>query len=123
MAEIQATTKLVAYCGLYCGACKAQLSGKCKGCHENSKATWCTVRACCIDKGIASCAECAEHDDPKDCRRFNNFMSRLFGLVFRSDRAACIAQIRRVGIDGHAAIMAEKKLHTIKKPSMAKKSA
>jgi len=113
MSEVQATPELVAYCGLYCGACRSYANGKCKGCHENSKATWCTVRVCCIEKNITSCADCADHLDPRDCNKFNNFMSRLFGFVFKSDRAACIEQIRQLGIDGHAKIMAEKKLHTI----------
>jgi hypothetical protein len=26
---------LVAYCGLYCGACKAYRSGRCPGCRQN----------------------------------------------------------------------------------------
>jgi hypothetical protein len=42
-------------------------------------------------------------------------MSRLFGLLFRSDRAACIAQIRRVGLEGHAQAMADRRAHTIKR--------
>ena len=115
MSDVQVIPEMVAYCGLYCGACKSYTNGKCKGCHENSKATWCTVRSCCIEKNIASCADCTDHPDPCDCRKFNNFMSKLFGFVFKSDRAACIEQIRQSGIDGHARIMAEKKLQTIKR--------
>lgn len=115
MPEIHAVPEMVAYCGLYCGACKKHLSGHCKGCHENAKATWCTVRSCCIDKNTKSCAECTEHANPNDCKKFNNLMSRLFGFVFKSDRAACIAQIKRVGIDGHAAIMAREGNHSIKR--------
>lgn len=103
----QANAELVAHCGLYCGACKSFMNGKCKGCHENSKATWCKVRACCIEKRIRTCAECSEFTDPRACARFNNSMSRLFGYVFRSDRAACIAQIRQLGLDGHATAMAK----------------
>ena len=120
MNDVRTAPEMVAYCGLYCGACRSHVNGRCNGCHENSKATWCTVRACCIEKNIKSCAECTEHTDPNDCKKFNNFMSKLFGFVFRSDRAACIAQIKRVGIDGHAAIMAENKTHTIKRQSMPK---
>ena len=48
MPAIQVNTDLVAHCGLYCGACKSYLNGKCKGCHENSKAAWCKIRSCCI---------------------------------------------------------------------------
>ena len=115
MPVIQIDTELVARCGLYCGACKSFLAGKCHGCRENSKASWCKVRACCAEKHIKSCAECAEFADPRTCGKFNNFMSRLFGLVFSSDRAACIDQIRQDGLDGHAKIMADLKSHTIKR--------
>lgn len=31
--------KLVAACGLYCGACHKFLTGKCPGCKENEKAS------------------------------------------------------------------------------------
>lgn len=115
MPDVQAMPEMVAYCGLYCGACKSHLRGKCKGCHENSQATWCTVRSCCIEKNIKSCAQCTDHTNPNDCKKFNNFMSKLFGLVLRSDRAACIAQIKQVGIDGHATIMAQNKQCTIQR--------
>lgn len=94
--------ELVAHCGLYCGACKSHLRGSCKGCHENVKATWCAVRTCCRERNIATCADCADFSDPRACRKFNNIVSRFFGLVFRSDRAACIAQIKQLGLAGHA---------------------
>lgn len=114
MSDIKAKTELVAYCGLYCGACKSHLNGKCHGCHENSKATWCKVRSCCIEKRIKSCAECTDFPYPTECKKYNNFMSKLFGLVFRSNRAACIAQIKQLGLDGHAKAMAEIRSQTIK---------
>jgi hypothetical protein len=115
MTEAQAKPELVARCGLYCGACGSYLDGKCQGCGGNSRATWCKVRTCCSDKGIATCAECAEFPDPRACGKFNNFISKVFGLVFRSDRAACIDQIRQLGLDGHAKAMAEKGTHTIRR--------
>lgn len=115
MSDIPVNAELVARCGLYCGACKSYLSGKCKGCHENSKATWCKVRSCCTEKQIKTCAECAEFDDPRACTKFNNFMSKVFGLIFQSDRAACITQIKQLGLDGHAKAMAESGSHTIKR--------
>jgi len=68
-----------------------------------------------MEKQVKSCAECAEFPDPRACKKFNNFMSRLFGLVFKSDRAACIAQIRELGVDGHAKAMAEMRTQTIKR--------
>ncbi|MFH0725802.1 MAG: DUF3795 domain-containing protein [Pseudomonadota bacterium] len=115
MSDIKVNAELVAYCGLYCGACRSFLQGKCKGCHENSKATWCKVRSCCLEHQITSCAECAEFTDPRNCKKLNNFMAKLFALVFQSDRAACIAQIKQLGLEGHARDMAEKRTHTIKR--------
>jgi len=115
MPVIQANPDLVARCGLYCGACKSYLRGKCKGCRENSKATWCKVRACCAERDIKTCAECTEYSDPRTCKKYNNFMSRLFGLVFNSDRAACIAQIKQLGLGGHATAMAKLERPVIKR--------
>ena len=115
MSDIQTDPALVACCGLYCGACRRQLKGKCPGCRENEKASWCTVRACCIEKGLLTCAECTEFANPKDCKKYNNFIARLFGLVFRSDRAACIAQIKELGLEGHAKAMAATRRQSIKR--------
>jgi Protein of unknown function (DUF3795) len=112
---IRTDAELVAYCGLYCGACRSYLAGRCKGCHEHTRAAWCRVRSCCIERRVTTCAACAEFDDPRQCRRFDNIVSKLFGLLFRSDRAACIAQIKRLGVDGHAAAMAESGSQTIRR--------
>jgi hypothetical protein len=106
MKPIVADVNLAAYCGLYCGACGAFRRERCPGCHENKKATWCKVRACCIENGYSTCAECRIVPDPRDCRKFNNFISKLFGLIFSSDRRACILQIREVGLQGHVDRMA-----------------
>ena len=115
MKEITADGTLVAYCGLYCGACRAYLKGRCPGCRENEKASWCKVRSCCIENELGDCAACDEFPDPADCRKFNNFMSRLFGLVFRSDRRKCIARIGETGRDAYALEMAEKKIQTLRR--------
>jgi hypothetical protein len=115
MKEIIADRNLVARCGLYCGACGAYLRGRCPGCRENNKATWCKVRTCCSDNQYASCADCKEHKDPQQCRWYNNWIARIFGFVFRSNRAACIGQIRLIGLDGHAAEMARAKRQSIKR--------
>jgi hypothetical protein len=115
MKEIISDSKLVAYCGLYCGACKRYHQEKCQGCHENEKATWCKVRSCCMNNQFSSCAECKEFSDPNDCKMFNNFISKLFAFIFRSNRAACIQQIRDIGIQGHADKMSELKLQSLKR--------
>jgi hypothetical protein len=113
--EIVTDPKLVAYCGLYCGACRAYLNDRCPGCLENTKASWCKVRSCCRDNHYASCADCKDFQNPSDCGMFNNWIAKIFGFIFHSNRAACISQIRRIGIDAHAADMAGKKRQTIKK--------
>lgn len=115
MRAIQEDAELVAYCGLYCGACKAYLKEKCAGCHKNDRASWCKVRSCCIEQGITSCAACQEFPDPKDCGKFNNPVSRIFGFVFRSDRAACIRQIKELGLAGHAKRMTGLQRQSIKR--------
>jgi len=115
MKDIVSDPKLVAYCGLYCGACRAYLSGKCPGCHENHKATWCKIRACCTQNGFSSCADCKQFPAPNDCRKFNNLIAKVFSLVFRSNRAACIQQIRTLGIQGHAEDMSTHKRQSIRK--------
>ena len=115
MKEIISDPQSVAYCGLYCGACKKYLQEKCPGCHENEKAAWCKIRICCIENQYISCADCKQFEELNDCKRFNNFMSKIFAFIFRSNRAACIQQIRDIGIQEHANYMSKEKLQTIKR--------
>ena len=115
MKTISVDAELVANCGLYCGACGAYLKGRCPGCHENKKATWCKVRSCCMERQYATCAECVDHPNAMDCRKFNNGISKLFGLLFRSDRAACIRQVKQLGVQGHAENMAQNERQTIRR--------
>ncbi len=115
MNAITSNPDLVAYCGLYCGACGAYLKGRCPGCHENAKATWCAVRSCCIEHKFLSCAQCVEFPNVMDCKKFNNFMSKLFGFLFRSDRGACVAQIKQLGVAGHAENMAQTQRQSIRR--------
>ena len=114
MKGVTASAELVAHCGLYCGACRSYRKGRCPGCHDNEKATWCKVRACCQDDSYATCADCGEFAEPRDCRKFHNLFSRIIGFVLRSDRRACILRIREIGPDAFAAEMADKKAQTIR---------
>lgn len=61
-----------------------------------------------------SCADCATVADPKQCAKFHNPFSRIIGFVLRSDRPACIAQIKRLGLEGHAKDRAGAKRQTIR---------
>jgi hypothetical protein len=107
MKEIAKDSKLVAYCGLYCGACRAYLKGRCPGCHENAKATWCKVRSCCMENVYLSCADCKQFSDPNQCTEFDNFLAKVFALIFNSNRRACILKIRELGVESYAAHMVE----------------
>lgn len=111
---IVADKNLVAYCGLYCGACRAYLKGSCPGCKENEKATWCKIRQCCQEADLASCADCSSIK-LEDCRKYNTFISKMIGVILNSDRGACIHRIRNTGYDQFAAEMAENKMQTIKR--------
>ena len=112
--EIITDKNLVAYCGLYCGACRAYLKRKCQACKDNEKASWCKVRKCCIENNFTSCADC-NIKLLEECKYFNNFMAKLFGFIFRSDRTACINRIKKIGYDAFAQEMAESKRQTIKR--------
>ncbi len=102
MKEITTDSKLVAYCGLYCGACGAYRRGRCPGCHENVKAKWCKIRTCCLDNGYLSCADCKQFSDPSQCAKFDNFLGKIFAIIFNSNRRACILKIRELGVEGYA---------------------
>jgi len=115
MKEIIADTKTIAYCGLYCGSCRKYLNESCPGCAGNEKATWCKVRSCNIEHGYSSCADCKDYPNAMDCNKYNNFMAKVFGLIFRSDRNAGLNMIRTNGYEGFASYMAENKLQSIKK--------
>jgi hypothetical protein len=115
MKPIIADAKLVARCGLYCGACGAYLRERCGGCGDAPKFACCPVRKCCIENNYASCAECQTFSNPRNCKKFNNFISKLFGLFFRSNRCACIAQIREKGLQAHADIMAMNQTQSIRR--------
>ena len=110
---IEVDSELIARCGLYCGACRKYLSGKCPGCRLNKKASWCKIRLCSASMGYHSCADCTM--EVRDCKTFSNFISRIFAVVFASDRNACIARIREIGKEAFAKEMAEKRQQTIKR--------
>ncbi len=90
----------LAYCGLVCSGCGAFTRDKCKGCHSPKPMhSRCLVKKCASEKGFVSCADCAVFPDLKDCKKLNNFVSKLFGLVFRSDRIGNLRKIRDTGLD------------------------
>ncbi|MDD2516527.1 MAG: hypothetical protein PHO80_06065 [Candidatus Gracilibacteria bacterium] len=102
---------LVAYCGLFCGECRAYKAGKCPSCAKNEKATWCKVKSCCENNKYKSCADCKTYSDPEECKFFNNFFSKLFKFLFKSNRKGCICKIKEVGPEKYAEFMTEKKCY------------
>jgi hypothetical protein len=115
MKKITADINLVASCGLYCGACTRFLKEKCPGCRENDKAIWCKVRTCNIENGYGNCSECEKYDDINQCGDFDNFISRIFSFIFRSNRKRCVEYIKENGADAFARLMAVEGRHSFKR--------
>lgn len=113
MKTIEANRQLIAVCGLYCGACRKYLTAKCPGCRLNEQASWCKIRACGLQRGFTTCAECST--DVTACKTYSNFIGKLFAFLFRSDRPACIRYIKERGEQAFAEEMARRKSQTMKK--------
>ena len=113
MKNIESDRRLIAACGLYCGACRKYLAEKCPGCRLNEKAAWCKIRTCILRNGIHSCAECSK--DVTDCKTYSNLIGKIFAFVFRSDRPACIRYIRDHGEEAFADEMTKRGCQTMKK--------
>lgn len=113
MKSIEANSQLIAACGLYCGACRKYLSGKCPGCHKNQNAAWCRIRSCVQSHGFNTCAQCDK--DVAYCKTYSNLIGKIFAFLFRSDRPACIRYIREHGEQSFAEEMARRKCQTMKK--------
>jgi hypothetical protein len=99
---METNVTLVSYCGLYCGACPSYKKGRCPGCAGNDKAAWCKVRSCNIQKCLTSCADCDEFEEVNDCKKFNNFISKMFALVLNSNRRKGILFIKSNGREAFA---------------------
>jgi len=115
MQEIPVSIARIAYCGLYCGSCRSYRKGKCRGCHDNVKASWCKIRTCCMERDYANCADCTDFENVRDCRKLNNIIGKLFALVFKTNRPGSIEFIRESGYDSFARAMAEKGTMTVGK--------
>lgn len=97
-----AGVELIAACGLFCGNCGAYRKGKCRGCAEAPLFASCKIRACCRELGLRNCAGCADFPSPRsyaECGKINNFISKIFALLFRSDRPGALALLRDCGTE------------------------
>lgn len=91
---------IIAYCGLACSNCGMFLKEKCAGCHSDKPMNRnCKMKACAMEHGIVTCAECGDFGNLKDCGKLNSFVSRFFGFIFRTDRFGNLERIREIGLD------------------------
>ncbi len=91
---------VLAYCGLVCSDCGAFTKGKCQGCHSDKPMNLgCKVKPCSQEKNCTTCANCGDFEDLKECKKLNNFISKIFGFIFRSDRIGNLNRIREIGLD------------------------
>lgn len=89
---------VLACCGLVCSDCGAFTKGKCQGCHsEKPMNLHCKVKPCVKERNFCSCAECGDFENLRECKKLNNFISKIFGFVFRSDRIGNLERIRESG--------------------------
>ena len=91
---------VLAQCGLVCSNCGMFVKGRCQGCHsEKPMMRNCKVKKCCLDRQLSTCAECDEFVNLRECRKLHNWISRIFGFIFRTNRIGNLYRIRDVGAD------------------------
>ena len=115
-AEIVRDENLVAFCGLYCGACPRYLKGKCEGCRTvDHNPNWCKVKPCNVDNEYNSCADCTRFESVAECKAFNPLLIRLGEYLSKTSRQAGIQMIKEKGQSEFVAFMAENQLVSIKR--------
>ncbi len=106
--QATSNTLLIGCCGLYCVNCSRYKKGKCPGCAEYEKASWCKIRKCCIEKEIANCSACEEYIYPMDCSKYNHFFSRTIEYFSSTNRSLCIEYLRKNSAEEFVNMMNEK---------------
>jgi hypothetical protein len=94
----------ISACGLFCTNCGAFKKEKCAGCQEAPRFASCKIRICCEKKKITTCAECPDFAFPRDyreCPKVYNFMGRLFGFIFGTNRTAALVMLRDQGKEAY----------------------
>ena len=100
--QINKDENLIAYCGLYCGACPSFTSGKCDGCRSNSaksaiKFKKCPVKPCCVENEFFTCADCTEFASVKECKKYNPLFLKIASRLEGSDRSKALNMIKEKG--------------------------
>ena len=91
---------LLAYCGLVCSDCGMYKKGKCDGCNSDAPLNKnCKVKACAVEHEYSTCADCEMYAEFKDCGKLNNFVSKVLGFIFRTNRIVNLDIIKRDGVD------------------------
>jgi hypothetical protein len=111
--QITDNEQLIAYCGLYCGACPSFTSGKCDGCRSNSVKSAvvykaCQVRPCCVENRFFTCADCTIYASTKECKKYNPLLLKIASWVESSDRSKAIEMIKTKGRAEFSAFMEDK---------------
>ena len=91
---------IIAHCGIVCSKCGSFRRGKCKGCNsEKPMFRNCPIKKCNLAAKLATCADCKDFQNLKACKKLNNIISKIFGLIFRSNRIGNLVDIREVGLE------------------------
>jgi hypothetical protein len=111
--QVNKDENLIAYCGLYCGACPSFISGKCDGCRTNSAKSAvvykaCKVKPCCVENEFFSCADCTICTSTKECKKYNPLLLKIASWVESSDRSKAVEMIKTNGRAEFVAFMTEK---------------
>ncbi|MFC1567009.1 DUF3795 domain-containing protein [bacterium] len=106
--------EMIAYCGLYCAACKRHTKNGCEGCRLTYKTDWCKVKQCNIQNNTFSCADCDKFENVNECPKFNSVFSKVFSFIFKSNRKSNIDYIRDNGYEAYAAYMASNNITSFK---------
>ena len=111
--QINKDENLIAYCGLFCGACPHRTAGKCDGCRGNSEKSAalykaCQVKPCCGENEFFTCADCTIYACVKECKKYNPLLLKIASRVECSDRSKAIEMIKSKGRAVFLAFMTER---------------
>ena len=111
--QMTGNERFIAYCGLYCKACPAFVSGKCDGCRvESAKSAAlykkCKVKPCCVENGFFTCADCTIYASTKACKKYNPLMLKISSWIGSVNRSKCIDMIKEKGRTEFLSFMEER---------------
>jgi hypothetical protein len=117
---------MIAYCGLYCGACSFRLAAQehdrshlaampscydawknaplepCPGCRLENACGPCAIRDCAVSEGVGSCAECGRFP----CEGLEGFAAD--GKPHHAESIENLRLLREIGEEAWLSVMAER---------------